>query len=144
MNRIIKFRVWDTYNLKMVYDPYYFRPSNEPICEDARFNTPMVYAENWQDVDDGIWRPCNLMQYTGFTNIDGADLDWWEGDIIGFKGDRSLFAIMFKNGAFRAAYKGWNKKDEYPIIDYFHRYNGVRKGNIFQNPGLFPTSKIRF
>lgn len=74
MNREIKFRAWDTFNERMVYEPYYFRQA-EPGNKD-----PMEYAEYWQDVDDGVWRPCHIMQFTGLLDKNGKEI--YEGDII--------------------------------------------------------------
>jgi hypothetical protein len=62
MTREIKFRVWDTYNTYMVFDPFRFRANTDAPYEDARLNAPYQYAGDWQDDDDGAWRPCHVMQ----------------------------------------------------------------------------------
>ncbi len=77
--REYKFRVWDTYNERMVYDHYYFRKNDRLDWDDHRFNTPLEYAETWQDIEDGAWRPGYVMQFTGIADSKGTEI--YEGDI---------------------------------------------------------------
>jgi uncharacterized phage protein (TIGR01671 family) len=99
--REIKFRVWDTFNYRMIYDPYYFRKRTDPEMDDDRFNAPMQYAESWQDVEDGIWRPCYLMQFTGLLDKNGKEI--FEGDVI--KHDRLIGEIKYFRYGFFIEFK---------------------------------------
>jgi hypothetical protein len=81
MSRVIKFKVFDTFNDRIVNEPYCFKNRSYPPVGDDRFDeAPFEYAEDWQDVDDGVWRPCHLMQFTGLSNSDGEEL--YEDQIV--------------------------------------------------------------
>jgi hypothetical protein len=77
--RLIRFRVWDIQNERMVSDPDRF----EPAYNDYELAiSPWVFYETWQDREDGIRRPCHVMQHTGLHDSLGADI--WESDIVQF------------------------------------------------------------
>ena len=96
----IQFRVWDTYNERMVYDPDRFEPSFDldKTEGDERFNTPYIYYEHWQDREDGIRRPCFVMQYTGLNDKDGKKI--FEGDILFYESRNQWFKVFRVGGGF--------------------------------------------
>lgn len=139
MNREIKFRAWDTFNLRMVYDPYYFRKRDEPDLEDERFNSPMQYAEHWQDLDDGIWLPCHLMQYTGLK--DQANKDIYDKDILSKKWIAEVYCE--NTGAWMVKFH--NNTEHNKSITLFSFLKLIKKagtneayiaGNIYETPEL--------
>lgn len=125
--RVIKFRVWDTYNLRMVESPFRFEPKFRPPDEDMRFNAPFIYYEDFRDYDDGIQRPCHVMQYTGLKDKSGKEI--YENDIVTFL-DEHWQVIYFDTYASFMLKKGndlMNITTQEEIV-----------GNIYQNPELVP------
>lgn len=131
--RIIKFRAWDAFNGIMV-EPYRFVHSTpaDKIEGDERFNAPFIYYESWQDEDDGISRPCYIMQHVGFLD---KNRTWiYEGDIVVCHdhptgADDITGTVYFKDGKFMV--EGSNV----PLGDYGTAWIEVI-GNIYQNSEL--------
>ena len=139
MNREIKFRAWDLSNERMVYYPYLFEPMAD-FRGTNEYNASFVFFEDWQDVDDGIWRPCHIMQYTGLKDKNGKEI--YEGDK--FKSILSHFNYYYvchEDGCFVMKYKIGNKEFVWGKID---RCIELLKewdifeiiGNIYENPEL--------
>lgn len=136
MNREIKFRAWDTFNKRMVYDPYYFRDNfDKGLSHEPEWQVPYQFAEQWQDVDDGIWRPCQIMQFTGLKDKNGKEI--YEGDIVQFdtwskKGVKEV--VQFEDGAFMPFFDPHYCDDEQG--DHFNDDTIGVIGNIFEHPEL--------
>lgn len=144
--RQYKFRVWDNFNERMVYDPYRFEPAMEhdKLADDPRFNTPFRFYEDWQDVDDGISRPCFVMQFIGLSDINGKEI--YEGDILEkttglpLTGKTPEFrklhgkrhSIIYHEGAFKLT-RG-SKGERHYINSVVIRFYGLAViGNIYEN-----------
>jgi len=96
--RNIQFRVWDVANNRMVTDPYQFAKA----YGDMKLMAPWIFYETWQDVDDGIQRPCQVMQSTELRDGLGATI--WEGDKV--KRGKKLFIVEWISGAFHLTIGG--------------------------------------
>ena len=83
------------------------------------------------------WDDRPSFQFTGLKDKNGADLDWWKGDIIefsyqhGFIGalqtETVIGVITFEQGQY------WI--DKYPIQRAIDEY-GHKIGNVYENPEL--------
>lgn len=89
--RIIRFRVWDIQNERMVYDPDRF----EPAYPDENKVSDWVFYETWQDRDDGIGRNCEVMQFTGLKDKSGNLSSVYEGDIVSLDG--KIIGTIYEN-----------------------------------------------
>jgi len=115
--REIKFRAWNIQNERVVYEPYRFE----------LYNGKYRFTETWQDEEDGIFRDCEIMQYTGLKDKNGKEI--YEGDILQFyknhkdnKAEKIIKEVVEWSG------QGWQPYDmttESEII-----------GNIYENPEL--------
>lgn len=115
MNRIKKFRGWDTHKKQFAKDVY--------------FGEEQYFDKN------GIFEPENdliiLQQFTGLQDIKGKDIYEW--DIIvhhGFSSKPKDQVIFASNGAFLLKRIDTLIKPECEVI-----------GNIFENPELLENSK---
>ncbi len=136
-NRTIKFRVWCEYT-----------------CDGVK-HTDMATAANWFLLTQtghlfsrGPMQPLNtdieseydklvVMFYTGFTDKNGVDLGWWDGDILTCQ--NGIFIEIFwheKWGQWYGRYINSPTKIENPLVEY--AINSYMKvvGNIHQNPEL--------
>jgi len=118
--REIKFRVWDTYNQRMVEDFYLF----EKMPDFYDNPEPYRYYEGYRDCEDGIGKPCYIMQFTGLKDKNGIEI--YEGDFIRLHeyGEDVYKEVVFHNGAFCVHGFNWERKTAEVI------------GNKFQNPDL--------
>lgn len=127
-NREIKFRAWDTYNQRMVVEPYRFEPM--PSYYDNP--EPYRFFEDWQDVDDGIARPCFIMQFTGLTDKNGKEI--YEGDILSL--DDIIVPVTFDDGCFQIVTSSSQGKS--PLVaERSKRFEVI--GNIHENPELLQS-----
>ncbi len=153
ITREFRFRVWDTYNERMVYDPYLFRPTGEWELHavDYRFNTPFQYYETHGDIDDGINSPCFVMQYTGDKDKNGNLI--WEGDIVkrkrlAFDFDKAdgedhkwveeISFVKYTDHGFWVDTEGFGWEGE----DLWRWSQMEVIGNIYENPELLPEPQI--
>jgi uncharacterized phage protein (TIGR01671 family) len=144
MNREIKFRAWDTFNERMVDQPYLFQQSGDydKIQGDERFNTPYTYYETWQDVEDGVRRPCYVMQFIGLKDKNGKDI--YKGDIIhsAFSDGlpcRHIIKFEEETASFVAEFISENSIS--PTVSrisksWIEEFGKEVIGNIFENPEL--------
>jgi len=136
-NREIEFRAWDMVNETMVYDPYLFESWSE-YRGNAELNPPFVFTENWQDADDGIWLPCDIMQYTEHKDANGLKI--YDKDIITVGKNELPYLIVFKDGSWQIKIFPWHKKAlEYLLLNISCNEvmnNFIKIGNIYENPDI--------
>ncbi len=135
MSRVIKFRVWDIPNERMIEEPCDFREAFDSYSKEM---SDMEYAETWQDVEDGIWRSCFVMQYTGLKDRDGKEI--WEGDILKhylpYENSKEHPLVIMQWGSPWACFelKHINGLKNIAPINWYTEYTVI--GNIYQNPEL--------
>jgi len=126
--REIKFRFWDTKENKWMVDG-----RNETNIYDFAFKPGM----NWNFITkaEAIERVI-VEQFTGLTDKNGTDLDWWEGDI--FEHPSGLCVIKWYEGGLYMHGSGG-------FIQVGHAAGWavlpVKIGNIHQHPKLLPDSR---
>ena len=152
-NRDICFRAWDTFNNRMVYYPFYFRKmqDSDKLVGDSRFDAPFVYYEDSTDYEDGISRPCFIMQLSGLK--DKNDKDIYEGDIVELENeDGQTIRALCEFGIARrkmdsgfvcdiqSFYFSVKGRPTFPIV---YNYAGKHDlelfeviGNIYKNPDI--------
>lgn len=144
--REIKFRCWNPDQERMIESPFLFQETQEHDNE----NTPFTYYEEWIDWEDGVKRPCYVMQFTGQRDADNKEV--WEGDIGRITeeqdfGDNNIYLIciwikewsMFgwieHNELTAYESKGVEALDEFMFWTYNLEDAGVTVcGNIYQHP----------
>lgn len=123
MGRVIQFRAYDTFNQRMISDPYMFEPTAEHHNETA----PFIYYETWRDVEDGIYRPCYIMQFCELMDIEGKEV--FEGDVFDY-GFNRIFYITYKAPSFIPTFINGETNSMIPIRQF------KIIGNIYENPEL--------
>lgn len=126
MNRQIKFRVWNGY--EMVEDV--------TVGKHGAFWTSGISESDNQSLgnttkyDDYL----AVMQFTGLHDKNGKEI--YEGDVLNF-GNNNPVEVKFENGAFTVFSEplGWDfDSEDIPILTDF-KYCEIT-GNVFENPGL--------
>lgn len=141
--RIIKFRAWDTYNERMIEEPEKFIPTGpHHYTDDPRFNAPFQYYETWQDIEDGVHRPCYIMQLTGLKDKNGKEI--FEGDVL-LLHDKVKLVVRFESGAYvlyhaNPEYGRWGLLSR-PYDYDFKDWRFVIIGNIYENPELIQLTQ---
>jgi uncharacterized phage protein (TIGR01671 family) len=134
--REIKFRAWDLYNNRMVENPYIFEKATKHNNNGNDLNPSFIFYEDWRDIDDGISRPCHIMQYTGLKDL--KDIEIYEGDIIK-SNSKTNFKVVFGDGSNKYDYiNGWILIGIQSSIQWLLSAEGKYEiiGNIYQNPEL--------
>lgn len=111
--RELKFRYWNPYANKLVYNP-------------------TVFKEGWtleQYFSDRGWA---WEQYTGLKDKNGKEI--YEGDIIDFFGER--YPVIYRAGGFWAEYSK-TQKDHL----FLYAIDSEIVGNIHENPELLDVKK---
>lgn len=141
MLREIEFRVWDTQNERIVYNPYIFERTpdyylNNSEWEDWR-KTDYIFYEFWQDVEDGINRPCIVMQYTNIKDKNGNKI--FQGDIIKY----TQYYINTNMKYQKVKEVKWNS-DRWNIYETNAGEGDIEIiGNIYQNSELIKIKDIK-
>jgi len=123
MQRIIKFRAWDTECLKMIIGIDEIRNFYEGIsCIDECLNPKKTCAD----------KQIKIMQFTGLKDINGKEI--WEGDIMYVAGIGNM-VVQFKDGRFNL----YNPRDNDYEIEFLEDYEQdieIVIGNIYEKPEL--------
>lgn len=125
--RSLKFRCWDVFNQRMVNDPYLFGPKPDYLDNPE----PYRFYETWNDVEDGIWRLCYVVQFTGFKDVKGNEI--YEGDILSLWYSRDTTGkdvVRFNHTVTwedANGFSGWN----IPFLE-----SAEIIGNVFTHPEL--------
>jgi uncharacterized phage protein (TIGR01671 family) len=129
MNREIKFRAWDKFTKKMVFEG--FNVIGEVTC----FNCIEQYGDQHPNpiYETSIARlnDFTLMQYTGLKDKNGKEI--YEGDIVTFSGtmcDTAICLVEFYEGRFIF------RLDDFSWRDIMGWRNVEILGNIYENPEL--------
>jgi len=120
MDRIIKFRVWDTYYQKMTDSFFMF---------DVR-DGEYIYYNSYRDFEDGRDLSCKVMQFTGLYDCEGKEI--WEGDVIEYTQHHfNTELVKVKRKVVKWNYDHWN------IYETAAGETDVKVlGNIYEHPQL--------
>jgi hypothetical protein len=125
----LKFRAWDTLSEIMV-EPYLF----EPMIDSDKINYPGAehrYYGGWLDLEDGIWRPCIIMQFIDHEDCEGVDM--FTGDILSSNG--FLYVITWNDRICAYQAKSVSNGSNWSMNSVNIIYSLII-GNIHQNPEL--------
>ncbi len=136
----MKYRVWDTFNNIMVYDPYMIVKANEGEFEGGE---AYGYFGTWNDKEDGVKRPCHVMAFIG--KADDAGKDVYSGYIVKFRqhpDKMRVGVVQYSNQRARFEIKYYShqlEKDRgsHSIIGFGTLNKLEVIGDIYQNPKLF-------
>ena len=111
--REIKFRAWDGFNKRMIYEPFTIRTCASGVIE---LNFPS-YLQRWD----------SIMQYTGLHDKNGKEI--YEGDICKHvSGKPEINSIEYYCGEWHLEPHGLHLSDENEAVEVI--------GNIYENPDL--------
>ena len=152
MNREIKFRGWDKYDKKMIYD----------LCQVDSFWHYYSYSDDTglhfgKTGPNGVGEDFEnkyIMQYTGLKDKNGKEI--YEGDVLkqvkkssregceSSSYDKNNFEVVFKYGSFwlQRPYSDSVYIRDFPNIDEFVGFECFEViGNIYENPELLEVDK---
>lgn len=129
--REIKFRVWDTANERIVDEPYRFEIMSDYEKKEYNYVGDFLFYEGWGDVEDGIRRPCFLMQFTGLKDRKGNEV--YHKDYL--KTGKKIFVVEWQKEEARfVLLPTIGNPDSWKFMDECDRMEVV--GNVYQHPEL--------
>jgi uncharacterized phage protein (TIGR01671 family) len=135
--RVIKFRCWSPDQERMIDSPFMFQETQEHDNE----TTPFTYYEDWRDWEDGIKRPCYVMQFTGLKDNNGKEI--YESDILQDTEVPATYIVKWHQD--KTAFDLYRVGDGEWISNYYSVADVVLAckliGNIFENKELLKDTQ---